>query len=146
MFHLPSIRLWKWIALSVVFLAAVFAAAGTIGTDGPLVIHWSSGGEPNGFAGKWALWGVLLLAVLSMFAQGSLTKKRPGSIPVGPEMAGALTAGLAATFSFVDVTIVVYGWFPTNAVPVIGTAAIAAVWILFPLAAHVRGKAGSRRR
>lgn len=94
MFRLPPVKLWRRLSLVMLFAAAVFTLAGTCFIHGNLVIHWSASGEPNGFAGKWILWGLLLLAFLSMFAHTSLSMKRPGSSLLSSEMACAFSTGL----------------------------------------------------
>ena len=55
-------------------LAAFLAAmAGTFLADGSIVVHWGENGMPNNSAGKWILWAMLLLSVLSMFSYSSRT-------------------------------------------------------------------------
>ena len=101
--------------------------------------HRNGSGGPNDSAGKWVLWVMLLLAVLSLFSYSSSLKHRPGfQMPIGREMACAMSAGLVSMFSLIDITLVVYDFYPFMIVPVIGTAAIVSVFIIYALIAYFR--------
>lgn len=145
MFHLAPVRLWRNISIIMVLAAFLAALTGTFLTDGSIVVYWGDSWTPNNSAGKWILWVILLLSVLSMFSYSSITKERPGyNVPVGREMACALSTGLASVFSLVDVTLVVYKFYPVTVVPVIGTAASVCSLVLFVVAAYIREHNGSR--
>lgn len=145
MFHLAPIRLWRNISIIMVLAALLAAMGGTFLTDGSIVVHWGENGIPNNSAGKWVLWAMLLLSVLSLFSYSSITKERPGyNVPVGKEMACALSTGMVSIFSLVDVVLAVYKFYPVTAVPVIGTVAIVCSLILFVVIAYIRQHNSSR--
>lgn len=140
MFRLPPVKLWRRLSLVMLFAAAVFTLAGTCFIHGNLVIHWSEGGEPNGFAGKWILWGLLLLAFLSMFAHTSLSMKRPGSSLLSSEMACAFSTGLVMLWTVTDAALVVYHFYPLEMVPNAALTAVIGSFVLFPVIAYIREK------
>lgn len=140
MFRLPPVKLWRWLSLVMLFAAAVFTLAGTYFIHGNLVIHWSEGGEPNGFAGKWILWGLLLLAFLSIFTHTSLSMKRPGSSPLSREMACAFSAWLVMLWTVADAALVVYHFYPLEMVPNAALTIVIGSFILFPVIAYIREK------
>lgn len=143
MFHLAPIRLWRNISIIMVLAAAIAVLLGPFFGDATIVIQWGDGGIPANSAGKWCLWVMLLLAVLSLFTHSSFSKRRPGfQVPVGKEMACAMSAGLVSMFSLTDITLVVYNFFPSAIVPVLGTVSIVCSFILCVLAAWIRGKHG----
>ena len=78
MFHLAPVRLWRNISIVMAVAAGIAALAGTFFADGSIAVHWSGSGEPNDSAGKWVLWVMLLLTVLSLFTYSSFLKRRPG--------------------------------------------------------------------
>ena len=98
MIKLIPIRFWKNISLALFLIGLSFTLVGTFCVKGNLVVHWSDGGEPNNWAGKWFLWVLVLLSAISMFTYNSITKENACPVgfggPVSPEMAGALSAGL----------------------------------------------------
>ena len=88
---------------------------------------------------------MLLLSVQSLFSYSSITKERPGyNVPIGREMACALSTGMVPIFSLLDVVLDVYKFYPVTAVPVIGTAAIVCSLILFVVIAYSRQHNSSR--
>ena len=89
-------------------VAMIFTLIGTFTIKGDLVIHWSGEGISNNSAGKWILWTLLLMAFLSIFTHGTLSKKRPGRNTLSIEMAGALSSGLVSMWSIVCWRIVHY--------------------------------------
>lgn len=143
MFHLAPVRLWRNISIVMAVAAGIAALAGTFFADGSIAVHWSGSGEPNDSAGKWVLWVMLLLAVLSLFTYSSFLKRRPGfQTPIGREMACAMSAGLVSMFSLIDITLVVYDFYSFAMVPIIGTAAIVSVFIIYALIAYFRERHG----
>ena len=145
MFHLMPIKLWRNVSSIMVLAAFLAAMAGTFLADVSIVVHWGENGMPNNSAGKWILWAMLLLSVLSMFSYSSMMKECPGyNVPVGREMACALSTGMVSVFSLVDVVLAVYKFYPVTAVPVIGTAAIVCSLILFVVTAYIRQHNTSR--
>ena len=140
MFRLPPVKLWRRLSLVMLVAAAVSTLAGTCFIHGNLVIHWSASGEPNGFAGKWILWGLLLLAFLSMFAHTSLSMKRPGSSPLSREMACAFSAGLVMLWTMADAALVVYHFYPLEMVPNAALTAVIGSFVLIPVIAYIREK------
>lgn len=147
MFHLAPVRLWRNISIVMAVAAGIAALAGTFLADGSIAVHWSSSGEPNNSAGKWVLWVMLLLAVLSLFTYSSFLKHRPGfQISISREMACAMSAGLVSVFSLTDITLVVYDFYSFVIVPVIGTAAIVSVFIIYVLIAYFRERHGPEVR
>jgi len=78
MFHLAPIRLWRNISIIMILAAAIAVLLGTFFGDATIVIQWGDGGIPANSAGKWCLWVMLLLAVLSLFTHSSFSKRRPG--------------------------------------------------------------------
>ena len=84
----PQLSPGRNISIVMAVAAGIAALAGTFFADGSIVVHWSGSGEPNDSAGKWVLWVMLLLAVLSLFSYSSFLKHRPGfQTPIGREMA-----------------------------------------------------------
>ena len=77
MFHLMPIKLWRNVSGIMVLAAFLAAMAGTFLADGSIVVHWGENGMTNNSAGKWILWAMLLLSVLSMFTYSSMMKERP---------------------------------------------------------------------
>ena len=163
MFHLAPVRLWRNISIVMAVAAGIAALAGTFFADGSIAVHWSGSGEPNDSAGKWVhwsgsgepndsagkwvLWVMLLLAVLSLFTYSSFLKRRPGfQTPIGREMACAMSAGLVSMFSLIDITLVVYDFYSFAMVPIIGTAAIVSVFIIYALIAYFRERHGPEAR
>ena len=132
MFHLMPIKLWRNISSIMVLTAFLAAMAGTFLADGSIVVHWGENGMPNNSAGKWILWAMLLLSVLSMFSYSSMMKERPGY------------TGMVSIFSLVDVVLAVYKFYPVTAVPVIGTVAIVCSLILFVVITYIRQHNSSR--
>ena len=132
MFHLAPVRLWRNISIVMAVAAGIAALAGTFLADGSIAVHWSSSGEPNNSAGKWVLWVMLLLAVLSLFTYSSFLKHRPGF--------------QISVFSLTDITLVVYDFYSFVIVPVIGTAAIVSVFIIYVLIAYFRERHGPEVR
>lgn len=119
-------------------VAMIFTLIGTFTIKGDLVIHWSGEGIPNNSAGKWILWTLLLMAFLSIFTHGSLSKKCPGRNTLSIEMAGALSSGLVSMWSIINIILVTYNHYPTTAIPIIGTIAIVLCYILFTVIAYIR--------
>lgn len=119
-------------------VAMIFTLIGTFTIKGDLVIHWSGEGIPNNSAGKWILWMLLLMAFLSIFTHGSLSKKRPGRNTLSIEMAGALSSGLVSMWSITNIILVTYNHYPTTAIPIIGTLAIVLCYIFFTVIAYIR--------
>ena len=139
MFHLAPVRLWRNISIVMAVAAGIAALAGTFFADGSIAVHWSGSGEPNDSAGKWVLWVMLLLAVLSLFSYSSFLKRRPG-------FQTAMSAGLVSMFSLIDITLVVYDFYSFAMVPIIGTAAIVSVFIIYALIAYFREHHGPEAR
>lgn len=138
MFCLTPIKLWRNISIVAFGVAMIFTLIGTFTIKGDLVIHWSGEGIPNNSAGKWILWTLLLMAFLSIFTHGSLSKKRPGRNTLSIEMAGALSSGLVSMWSIINIILVTYNHYPTTAIPIIGTIAIVLCYILFTVIAYIR--------
>lgn len=147
MFHLAPVRLWRNISIVMVVAAVIATLTGTFFSDGSIAVHWSDNGVPNNSAGKWVLWVMLLLSVLSLFTYSSFLKRRPGfQVPTGREMACAMSSGLVSMFSLLDITLVVYHFYPFTLVPIIGTIAIVCGFILCVLTAYFREHHGSGTR
>lgn len=145
MFHLAPVRLWRNISIVMAVAAVIATLTGTFFADGSIVVHWSDSGAPNNSAGKWVLWVMLLLAVLSLFTHSSFLKRGPGfQMPADREMACAMSAGLVSMFSLTDITLVVYNFYPVTAVPAVGTAAMVCSLILFVMIAYIRQHNSSR--
>ncbi|WP_143468649.1 DUF1648 domain-containing protein [Lachnoclostridium sp. An131] len=140
MFHLPPVRLWRIVSLAMLALSVVFTLAGNFLIEGELVIHWNSSGEPNGFAGKWILWALLLLAFLSLFTHTSLSKKRPGSNPFSMEMSCALSSGLVMLWTVTEMILVIYHFYPTKWISSAGLGVMICGFIMFPVLACIRRK------
>ena len=51
-------------------LSIVFTLTGTFFIPGEIVIHWNSSGEPDGSAGTWILWALLLDVYKRQFQYG----------------------------------------------------------------------------
>ena len=147
MFHLAPVRLWRNISIVMVVVAVIATLTGTFFADGSIVVHWSDNGVPNNSTGKWVLWVMLLLSVLSLFTYSSILKRRPGfQIPAGREMACAMSAGLVSMFSLVDITLVVYHFYSFAIVPIIGAIATVCSFILCVLIAYFREHHGFKTR
>ena len=138
MFRLSPVKLWRSISAALCLTAMLFALIGTAAVRGDLIIHWDSEGSPNGSTGKWVLWAMLLLAFLSMFTHSSLSAKRPGNHPMSMEMAGAVSSGMVATWTILDIVLVAYHFCPCAAVPAVGTAAVVLCYGLFAVIARLR--------
>lgn len=147
-FRLPPVRPWNVVAPSFALLGTAFALAGTLGIDGPLIIRWSGGGAPVGWAGKWILWALALMSALSVFAWRDMQKDGVGNAPVSEETACALSAALAAFFALTNGILVVYRLCPRPLVPVVGMAVQLGLLALFPLLACLRRRrrSGKDRR
>ena len=125
MFRLAPVRLWRNISIVMAVAAVIATLTGTFFADGSIVVHWSDNGVPNNSTGKWVLWVMLLISVLSLFTHSSILKRRPGfQIPAGREMECAMSAGLVFMFSLGDITLVVYPFYSFTIVPIIGAIAI----------------------
>ena len=140
MFRLSPIKLWRNISIIMFLLAMVFCLIGTFTIHGVLIIHWNDAGVPNNSSGKWVLWAMLLLAFLSMFTHSSFSKKRPGQNSLSIEVSGAFSTGLVSTWSIINITLVTYYFYPLTDIVIIGTAAIAFCYILFPVIAYIRNR------
>lgn len=144
-FRLPPVRPWNGVAPAFALLGTAFALAGTLGIDGPLVIRWSGGGAPAGWAGKWILWALALMSALSVFAWRDMQKAGVGNAPVSKETACALSAALAAFFALTNGILVAYRLCPGPLVPVVGAAVQLGLLVLFPLLAYLRRRRQSGR-
>lgn len=140
MFRLPPVGLWRRLALAWAAVSVASSGVVMLCSDGPVAIHWDSGGSPNGFAEPWMLWGLALMAVLSVFTSGSWKKASPGNRPLSREMASAAAAGLSTLFSLTSLTIAVYSLCPAGAVLTLGTAATLLSFPACLLTAHLRDK------
>ena len=140
MFRLSQIKLWRNISITIFLIAIIFTIIGAFTIRGDLIVHWSSAGVPNSSSGKWILWVMLLLAFLSMFTHSSFSKKRPGQNSLSIEMSGAFSTGLVSTWSIINITLVTYYFYPLTEIVIIGTAAIAFCYILFPVIAYIRNR------
>ena len=114
---------------------------------GSIVVHWGENGMSDNSAGKWILWAMLVLAALSLFTHSSFLKRGSGfQAQIGREMACAMSAGMVSMFSLIDITLVVYDFYSFAIVPVIGTAAIVSVFIIYALTAYFREHHGPEAR
>lgn len=138
MFRLPPVRLWRIISLVLLMLSIVFTLTGTFFIQGEIVIHWNSSGEPDGSAGKWILWALLLLAFLSLFTHTSLSKKRPGSNPLSEEMSCALSSGLVMIWTVTEMILVIYHFYPSKSLSSIGLSIIICGFFAFFMLACIR--------
>ncbi|HWR23328.1 MAG TPA: hypothetical protein VN366_07605 [Feifaniaceae bacterium] len=144
MFRLPTIKFWRNTGLIVLLLCICFTLLGTFGISGPIAYRWGAAVEPNAFGGRWVLWAMLVLSVLSLFAAASFTKPKPGQRAVSKETASALAIGLMSIFTGVDIILVLYAFYPLPAVPIAGTIGVFLAFVLYLLIAAWREKHGPR--
>lgn len=140
MFHLPTIKFWRNTGFVVLLLCLLFTLLGTFSTTGPIVYHWDTTSEPNASGGKWLLWAMLVLSVLSFFTTTSFTKPQLGQNAVNKETASALAIGLMSSFTGINIIIVIYAFYPFPTVPIVGTIGILLVFVLYLIIAVVQKK------
>ena len=140
MFRLSPIKLWRNISVMIFLIAIIFVLIGTFTIRSDLAVQWDRGGVPSNFSGIWVLWVMLLLAFWAMFTHDSFSKKRLGQIPLSREMSGACSSGLVAVWTIVIIVLVTYHFWPTTAIPAIGTIAIVLCYSLFVVIAYVRDR------
>lgn len=140
MFHYPTIKFWRFVGFIILALCFGFVLLGTFGISEPIVYRWDTNIEPNAFGGKWLLWAMLVLTILSLFTTSSFTKPRWGQSTVNEETASALAIGLMSSFTGVDIIIVIYAFYPISVVPIVGTISIFLVFVLCLIIATLRKK------
>lgn len=140
MFHLPTIKFWRNTGFVVLLLCLCFTLFGTFGISGSIAYRWGTNIEPNAFGHKWILWAMLVFTVLSLFTVSSFTKPKLGQSAVGEETASALAIGLMSIFTGINIIIVIYAFYPLPIVPILGTAGIFFVFVLYMIFAALRRK------
>lgn len=146
MFRLPPIPFWRRLGLAALVLHLAACVLGTWASGGkPIAIQFTSDGAPSAWASPWTLWGLLLMAVFSLFTASARRRPGPGQFAVSVKTSCALACGLSWLISLASLTLAVYALWPVPAVFYGGLAAALAVLPLFLMLATLRRRWGGHR-